>query len=190
MRDIPSPLGVVVYRSSRLRRRVRGFHGGLASPPVRFDTSLSICSLTSGGGPWMYRTAPQDIKMVGVSAGSSHFDPQRSVVLQKERSGYGFRPALDQLGGFILIEVGAGHVSDEDPVSQPLREYRCTRRRCPFLFQSSTSLASGDQTPKGGAWGATRRGFPTLTEYPCPCPPWSRPLRRVPREVRPPRHRS
>src|SRR5215212_5884613 len=66
--------------------------------------------------------------------GSSHLDPQRSVVLQKERSGYGFWLALDQLGGFILIEVGAGHVSDEDPVPQPLREYRRTRRRFPFLF--------------------------------------------------------
>src|SRR5688572_25243993 len=61
--------------------------------------------------------------------GSSHFDPQGSVVLQKERSGYGLRLALDQLGGFILIEVGAGHVSDEDPVPQPLRKYRRTRRR-------------------------------------------------------------
>src|SRR5918999_3696672 len=66
--------------------------------------------------------------------GSSHFDAQWSVVLQKERSGYGFRLALDQLGGFILIQVGARHVSDEDPVPQPLRKYRRTRRRFSFLF--------------------------------------------------------
>jgi hypothetical protein len=40
----------------------------LRYPPVpcaRPDAARSICSLTSGGGPWTYRTAPQDIKIVG-----------------------------------------------------------------------------------------------------------------------------
>ena len=34
-------------------------------PRSRLDASRSICSLTCGGGPWTYRTAPQDIKIVG-----------------------------------------------------------------------------------------------------------------------------
>src|SRR5215212_9340273 len=88
--------------------------------------------------------------------GSSHFDPQWSVVLQKERSGYGFRLAPDQLGGFILIEIGAGHVSDEDPVPQPLRKYRRTRRRSPFLFHLLPPWRR-DIRPKRAALGEASR---------------------------------
>src|SRR3954452_15387669 len=45
-----------------------------------------------------------------------HLDPERSVVLEEERCGYGLRLAPYQLGWFVLIQVRTEHVGDEDPV--------------------------------------------------------------------------
>jgi hypothetical protein len=60
----------------------------------------------------------------GVRQVALNLDPQLSVIFQKKRGGYGFRPVPDRLGGLLGVQVGARDVRDENSIPDPLRDYR------------------------------------------------------------------